>query len=194
MKTQPLLVPKGRTRQQTHSVRERMKHPRLNGADLYVARFGGCSHGTKHQPEKTTMLSTSSTSSVDEAPMAKNESSLSCYFSSVSTSTGSLHDDLVDPNPRSAARKITRPEPNLFDMTTVHASRPCYRCISYMDSVGIKRVFWTKNNGEWEGAKVRDLVDALDGYFGNDGCENEKGVDVFVTKHEVLMMRRMMSA
>ena len=31
-----------------------------------------------------------------------------------------------------------------------------------MHTVGIKRVFWTNNNGEWEGAKVRDLMDTLD--------------------------------
>ena len=53
-----------------------------------------------------------------------------------------------------------------------------------MHAVGIKRVFWTNAGGEWEGAKVGALVEALDG-----GC-GEEGEGVFVTKHEVLMLRR----
>jgi hypothetical protein len=75
----------------------------------------------------------------------------------------------------------------------VLASRPCYRCISYMNSVGIKRVFWTTDAGEWECAKVRDLVDALDNLGKMDGCDAATALDnVFVTKHEVLMLRRTM--
>jgi hypothetical protein len=61
-----------------------------------------------------------------------------------------------------------------------------------MHSVGIKRVFWTKDSGEWEGAKVRDLVDALNGTFDDDGCEPKDKPGIFVTKHEVLMLRRVM--
>lgn len=68
-----------------------------------------------------------------------------------------------------------------------------------MDAVGIKRVFWSNGNGCWEGAKVRDLMDALevnckpDGRGGGDGSEDEKkSMPVFVTKHEVLMLRRKM--
>jgi hypothetical protein len=66
-----------------------------------------------------------------------------------------------------------------------------------MHSVGVKRVFWTNNEGKWQGAKVRDLVDMMDG-----GKPRESnGVHVsstvyrtFVTKHEVLMLRRIMGA
>jgi hypothetical protein len=58
-----------------------------------------------------------------------------------------------------------------------------------MHSVGIRRVFWTTDDGEWEGAKVRDLADNLDG---NDGDAAGSGCGMFVTKHEVLMMRRLM--
>lgn len=63
-----------------------------------------------------------------------------------------------------------------------------------MSSVGIKRVFWTTASGDWESAKVRDLVDALE----NFGLEQPSDVaatldNVFVTKHEVLMLRRTMS-
>lgn len=62
-------------------------------------------------------------------------------------------------------------------------------------------MFWTTSEGTWEGAKVRDLVDALDGGTceedGNgsgdgDGEKNGKDYGMFVTKHEVLQLRRMM--
>lgn len=59
-----------------------------------------------------------------------------------------------------------------------------------MDAVCIKRVFWTSNSGKWESAKVRDLVDDVERLAGL-----ESGVaisSVFVTKHEVLMMRKEM--
>jgi hypothetical protein len=56
-----------------------------------------------------------------------------------------------------------------------------------MHSAGIKRVFWTNSESEWEGAKVQELVDSLDS--SGDGAS---GVEtLFVTKHEVLMLRRM---
>lgn len=63
-----------------------------------------------------------------------------------------------------------------------------------MDAVGIKRVFWSNGNGGWEGAKVRDLMDALElngEGTGEDG-ERKESLPVFVTKHEVLMLRRKM--
>lgn len=62
-----------------------------------------------------------------------------------------------------------------------------------MHAVGIKRVFWTNARGEWEGAKVRDLAEALEGGAGVEGVQDageEKGI--FVTTHEVLMMQRVM--
>lgn len=70
-----------------------------------------------------------------------------------------------------------------------------------MHAVGIKRVFWTNDGGEWEGGKVRDLVDALDCSMQStgDGAAEGGGAGggpmgngVFVTKHEVLMLKRMM--
>jgi hypothetical protein len=65
-----------------------------------------------------------------------------------------------------------------------------------MHAVGIKRVFWTNAHGEWEGAKIRDLIETLEmGLEGDDG-ENGGGTlrdrGVFVTKHEVLMLKRTM--
>ena len=69
-----------------------------------------------------------------------------------------------------------------------------------MSAVGIKRVFWTNGKGEWKGAKVRDLVDALEG---GENCSGEEeggnvkgsvaGNGVFVTKHEVLKLRGMLA-
>jgi len=71
-----------------------------------------------------------------------------------------------------------------------------------MHTVGIKRVFWTNNNGEWEGGKVRDMMDVLDlaGTPRDGKCQNvgstggAAGNGVFVTKHEVLKLRRLMGS
>lgn len=57
-------------------------------------------------------------------------------------------------------------------------------------------MFWTNQDGEWEGAKVRDLVEALEGggceeaSAGGEGAKVDRGV--FVTKHEVLLLKRVM--
>ena len=63
-----------------------------------------------------------------------------------------------------------------------------------MHSVGIKRVFWTNDAGNWDGGKVRDLVDALDGSMEAvaEGKSGPLDKGVFVTKHEVLMLKRIM--
>jgi hypothetical protein len=67
-----------------------------------------------------------------------------------------------------------------------------------MHAAGIARAFWTNAHGEWECAKVRDLIDALEeegsGSNSGDGDDGKgKDASVFVTKHEVLMLRRVMS-
>ena len=54
-----------------------------------------------------------------------------------------------------------------------------------MHSAGIRRVFWTNNKGEWESSKVRELMDSL---HEGDGV----ATGMFVTKHEVLMLKRQM--
>jgi len=68
-----------------------------------------------------------------------------------------------------------------------------------MHSVGIRRAFWTTEQGEWEGGKVRDLIDAMDGSMARGADEKGGGAGggpmdngLFVTKHEVLMLRRLM--
>ena len=61
-----------------------------------------------------------------------------------------------------------------------------------MHSAGIKRVFWTNNEGQWEGGKVRELVDALDGPISPDdgGSSGTSGIgSVYVTKSEVLLLK-----
>lgn len=57
-------------------------------------------------------------------------------------------------------------------------------------------MFWTNAKGEWDGGKVQDLVDALElaGPYEMGGSEcglsgGAGGKGVFVTKHEVLVLR-----
>lgn len=61
-----------------------------------------------------------------------------------------------------------------------------------MHAVGIKRVFWTNADGELEGAKVRELVDALEMGESEPGLDDGGDKGVFITKHEVLMLKRIM--
>jgi hypothetical protein len=44
---------------------------------------------------------------------------------------------------------------------------------------------------DWEGAKVQDVVDALEGSAGDEGGD-PIGNGVLVTNHEVLVLRRLM--
>ena len=61
-----------------------------------------------------------------------------------------------------------------------------------MHATGIKDVFWTDNEREWEGAKVQHLMDALADPRTSSARVNAGGDAraFFVTKHEVLMLRR----
>jgi hypothetical protein len=158
-------------------VMERTRNSRLNGADLYVARFGGEGKNIKKKKLKD-----------GGSPVTATKPEATVPLSRCSSSEGSLYDELVNPNPK-LSTVPTRTAEEAVDPATVHSSRPCYRCVTYMHSVGIRRVFWSKQGGEWESAKVRDLVDALDG---NGSDASGSRCAMFVTKHEVLMMRRMM--
>lgn len=232
-----MLLPQGRTGQASRNVFERMKHPRLNGADLYVARYGWRKEASTVKqsagssniavlPAHSSLESYKSSKScnIDSSDeevipsLAETVSSLASEDRSPSLSASvtaiprerSLHDELTCiPPVKHSAPTASMCAPS-FDPSAVHASRPCYRCISYMHSVGIKRVFWTNDKGQWEGSKVRDLVDALetpaaecsgDGRAGNGGKgakgtgaadAGSAGLGLFVTKHEVLMLRRLM--
>lgn len=61
-----------------------------------------------------------------------------------------------------------------------------------MEWAGIRRVFWTNQDGDWEGSKVRDLVDALGLKTGDEGASESTIASMFVTKHEILMLKRQM--
>ena len=186
----PLFVP--RTAQtKSRSVEERTKDSRVRGADLYVARL---SWKTQY-PEPPRPQNSSTDSSTSTSDRAIGTDAIERIL------TGSLHDEILQPsNPQLPAQK---PQV-LAEQMLASLSRPCYRCVSYMDVVGIKRVFWTNGEGGWDGGKVRDLVDGLEssGSLGNCGAHGvdagksggAAGNGVFVTKHEVLMLRRLMGA
>lgn len=174
--SQPIMLPKGQTGQSTCNVRARTKLPRLHGADVDVARLGWNTESSAHK---------------SVACCAETESNLDGKSTS-SLATRSLHEELTIREPRSAS---TPQSASTSDdkVPTVVASRPCYRCISYMASGGVKRVFWTTDAGVWDSAEIRDLVDALDKLGEGQSSDNAQVLHkVFVTKHEVLMLRRVM--
>lgn len=160
-----------------------MKHPKLVGADMYVVRLV---NGTVRPDKKRR-----GQDGQDVAVMGDDKSETCSISSGLAVSTGSLYEELTcrskEPEPQSVA-------PEIVDENRIVAeSRPCYRCVSYMHSVGIKRVFWTTNEGKWEGAKVRDLIDQLEGTMAISNSSLGLPIpDVFVTKHEVLLLRRLM--
>lgn len=179
--TQPLLIPKTKAPSSRPSIAARTKDLRLKGSDLYVARLGTC-HST---PPKVHSHSFSSPSS----SLANNSSALSPASNSNSEPT-SLYDEL-SPISRAASPSPTAPTNSTpSTVPEIRASRPCYRCVSAMHAVGIKRVFWSNAYGEWEGAKVRNLVESLE--MGNSADEGSGGGELFITKHEVLMLKRTM--
>lgn len=201
--TQPMLLAKGRN----SSTNDRKMHPRLIGADLYVARLGwsksrsGPSCSLHKLPTTCRLEATTATSISQDDDVDSMTSSLASLQSISSSSpsasrSGSLHDELINSSPSAPTPSTPRVDNSTtLDRSAVRESRPCYRCVAYMHSVGIKRVFWTNDAGEWEGGKVRDLVDALDCSMesvSNGGGGGPTGNGVFVTKHEVLMLKRKM--
>jgi hypothetical protein len=167
-------------------IRDRTKHRKLVGADMYVARFVDA-------PREPSRVAYSPTL---DNPDADNvlESSVHCIGT---PPTGSLHDELAS----NSAKPGDLPKPSTsdspLDRYRVGVSRPCYRCISYMHTAGIRRVFWTNNEGKWDGAKVRDLIAMLEGSSPTGlevarGCAGTGFTDagIFVTKHEVLILKQ----
>ncbi|KAI1136208.1 hypothetical protein F5Y05DRAFT_114142 [Hypoxylon sp. FL0543] len=111
--------------------------------------------------------------------------------------TDALHDELLCKEPKPALPKAPPHGSTkaIVDLENILDSRPCYRCVLYMHSAGIKRVHWTNKEGQWESAKVRDLFDQVSGTNICDGHDvnNSSLRGVFVTKHEILMLRRLSS-
>lgn len=165
-----------RTSRNPVEVKPRTNHPRLRGADIYVLRLGR--QGPHSKDEEETCCVQAVEGDVDARP--------------TSIPTGSLHEQLIKKDTSEDLRRHTDCE-RADRHPPVLSSRPCYRCVLYMASAGIKRVFWTNSLGGWEGAKVRDLVDAID-QLGSESEDDSKFALslVFVTKHEVLMLRRVM--
>jgi hypothetical protein len=174
-KTDQILITKNRTTAAKPSLAARTKDLRLKGADLYVARLGSCTPAPKARKPRA------SPKKAPEPPPPPTQSPpQSCY-------------DELSPVSRAPSPGRIQAAPTVDERPEIRASRPCYRCVAAMHAVGIKRVFWTNADGAWEGAKVRELVEALEGGGGVEGVEragDEKGI--FVTTHEVLMMQRVM--
>lgn len=182
IKPQQILITKNKSSTKPNTT-ARTKDLRLKGSDLYVARLG-TSHKT---PSKNSKSPPSESSELPLPPILPK------------SPPASLHDEL-SPLSRSVSPSTTsKANPDDDLRPEIRASRPCYRCVSAMHAVGIKRVFWTTQDGEWEMAKVRDLADALEVGIDGDGNSDGEGIGtgqeskgVFVTKHEVLMLKRTM--
>ncbi|KAI0139838.1 hypothetical protein GGR57DRAFT_509544 [Xylariaceae sp. FL1272] len=168
---------------------DRKKHPRLRGADVYVVRLGRKADDSDADRKKRLGASGNNSGSLAARQTAKNKSE-SVETDAQMVSTGSLYDELVC---KEAKKATDRPGSGsggvVLDRGHVLESRPCYRCVLYMQSVGIRRCYWSNAAGEWESAKVRDLFDQCNGTIGTGGQAGAG--EVFVTKHEILMLRRL---
>ncbi|KAL8865400.1 MAG: hypothetical protein Q9198_009343 [Flavoplaca austrocitrina] len=189
-KASAVVVPQSRIVTKSHQVAERMKDSRLKGADLYVAQLGkagkvnhydcGCQYETKSPTAKP------ASGTVEDGDRQPEDTGMT---PNTNHPTGSLHDELRFQTPSQKPKSTGKPPAKGHHLTATY-SRPCYRCISYMHSAGIKRVFWTNTKGEWEGGKVRELVDALKAPMPtkSDGTLGATGA-VYVTKSEVLLLK-----
>jgi hypothetical protein len=185
-RTQAKLEQARQIRYSKASISARTKDLRLKGADLYVARLGhDCKLPNSPAPLDPLWLLP------PPVPLPKVPSH---------NGPKSLHDELrlstSLPQPKASHASASVASPTTTK-PQIRASRPCHRCITHMHAAGIARAFWTNAHGEWEGAKVRDLMDALEGDFSgssSNGGDDGKGKNtgVFVTKHEILMLRRVM--
>ncbi|KAL9017485.1 MAG: hypothetical protein Q9185_005198 [Variospora sp. 1 TL-2023] len=188
-----VIMPQHRILTKSHQTAERMKDSRLNGADLYVARLakrGKAEHrdcGCQHDHSLSLDDGTAIKKGGGQLPTESETSSASSL-----PRTGSLHDELQFPLPKEKKKGPLPQSAVKEECATASHSKPCYRCISYMHSAGIKRVFWTNSAGHWEGGKVRDLVDTLESpALPNAKNRGEASIagSVYVTKSEVLLLK-----
>jgi hypothetical protein len=178
VKSQATLIPTGQVGERSRSVKDRKRNPRLNGADIYIARLG---YKRDNASSPSIVCSGPGHDSPEEPPSPR------CKIRS-------LHDELTysQAKPKTPDARVTQSQAK---QPTAVASRPCYRCISYMASVGIRRAFWTTEDGTWESAKVGDLMDSLNNVAPGKPTDIDTALNsVFVTKHEVLMLRRTMGS
>ena len=160
-------------------VEDRTKDRRLWGSDLYVARL--CwKHANNDQPlDEVLALPNKAPKDVKDVSIPVDD----LDSQPKKLPTGSLHDELRYSLPQKNHSDARRSQPTV-KRPVATLSKPCYRCLSYMHSVGIKRVFWTNMEGEFEGAKVQELMDALESPGISPGSRS-----LFVTKHEALSLR-----
>lgn len=197
LRTSPtLLIPQGITGTKSRKFKDRITDSRIRGSDLYVARLCRKTEtvqGNEQPLKKASEARSLTTPSTADGHELQEEASPTDndYGPMAPSSTGSLHEELRFCGVKATADNSTHMR-SFEKRPTATQSRPCYRCIFYMHSAGIKRVFWTNAKGEWEGAKVQELVDALDS-SGKEGFGGSTK-SLFVTKHEVLMLRRAMGS
>jgi len=109
-----VVVPQNRIPTKTHQVAERMKDPRLKGADLYVARLG-----------RTYMQSTSKPAGKDDEEAASGEKSGARALDITDRPlTGSLHDELKFPHPKKKPQSPLQAPIPCTQASATH-SRPC---------------------------------------------------------------------
>ncbi|PPJ51717.1 hypothetical protein CBER1_08897 [Cercospora berteroae] len=195
--TQPVLLPIGRA----IKADDRKQHSRLQGADLYVVRIGWTGTSQIKPPKSKAPRPPSpsplanSDDTAEDLLSSSIDSLSSLSIASTKSGTGSLHDELVNPEASPSPSRTGGIDHDCsFDRDKIHASRPCYRCVAFMHKVGVRRVFWTNDAGRWEGGKVSALIDAMDSGMEDVANGGPTGNGVFVTKHEVLMLRRIMGA
>ncbi|KAI1258637.1 hypothetical protein F5Y18DRAFT_434077 [Xylariaceae sp. FL1019] len=168
---------------------DRKKHPRLRGADVYVVRLGRKVDDSGSDRKKRSGGS-SKNSGLLAAKLTAKSKPESAEIDAQMAPTGSLYDELLcKGSKKPTERQGSSSGGVVLDRGHVLESRPCYRCVLYMQSVGIRRCYWSNASGEWESAKVRDLFDQCNGTI-NAGGQTGAG-EVFVTKHEILMLRRL---
>jgi hypothetical protein len=174
---QQLLITKNKTTASKPNIAARTKDLRLKGSDLYVARLGSWSLTPPLLPQSKYQRP------IPDRPLPTP---------SPKSERSSLYDELSWLSRTPSPPAIPNTKQPVARQPEIRASRPCYRCVSAMHAVGIKRVFWTNTDGEWEGAKIRELVEALEMGEGEPGHDDGGDKGIFVTKHEVLMLKRIM--
>ncbi|OTB01440.1 hypothetical protein M426DRAFT_14465 [Hypoxylon sp. CI-4A] len=180
----------------SHNPKNRTKHPKLRGADVYVCRLGNKQRcpGKRSDEEKEVRVGAKQQAdpvgdSLLVVPLSPTKGPIA---------SGSLHDELLCKESKPAPDQSLENNSSeaCIDRGNILDSRPCYRCVLYMYSAGIRRVIWTNNEGKWESAKVRDLFDQISGTNLCDGHNANKGSlgGVYVTKHEILRLRKQVAS